>query len=123
MCACPFAVSRPMPCTCLRPYACHGAIVVSFVARVSLSEGEQQRRGGKRHHEHTPLHSGGGGDGAHERMQSRRCAPCTEDRMGTRCSLEASHGGLRHLAYGRFVHELHCLPPPPPGGVVSGGGR
>src|SRR4029434_6808123 len=90
MCACPFAVSRPMPWTCLRPYACHGAIVVSFVARVFLSEGEQQRRGSKRHTEHDPLHSRGGGDGAHARMQSRRCDPCTEDRMGTRCSHNAS---------------------------------
>src|SRR4029453_2337619 len=35
------------------------------------------------------------------------------------CSLEASHGGLRHLAYGRFVHELHLLPPPGGGGVVG----
>src|SRR4029453_16939439 len=86
---------------------------------LSLSEGEQQRRGGKRHTEHDPLHSRGGGDGAHERVESRRGGPCTEDRRGTRCSLEASHGGLRHLAYGRFVHELHCLPPPPPGGVVG----
>src|SRR4029450_909610 len=35
------------------------------------------------------------------------------------CSLEASHGGLRHLAYGRFVHKLHLLPPPGGGGVVG----